>query len=191
MKITYTSIKFSLNTTLFLIQILFYSFEMHLWDTSLTHSPLFFIFIASKRQAEAIFDSLCLMNSYSISDISRMYLPIVRVSMEALAHCQKKPNTSCIQCTFPCTLANEFSVNSYITIHEILKILVSCLVYQYYHIRTQNIKFICTSTYFYNNTFVDIKENDNIKSLILEGRRFKQYEHIVEFYFAVKLLCLF
>ena len=90
-KIAYTSIKFSLKYHLIFNPNLFYSFEMHLWDTSLTHSPLFFIFIASKRQADAIFDSRCLMNSYSISDISRMYLPIVRVSMEALAHYQKTP----------------------------------------------------------------------------------------------------
>lgn len=62
------------------------------WHSSytqqLTHSPAFFIFIASRRHAEAIFDSLYLINSYSIKDISRIYLAIVSVSMDALAHCQ-------------------------------------------------------------------------------------------------------
>lgn len=58
------------------------------YTQQLTHSPAFFIFIASRRHAEAIFDSLYLINSYSIKDISRIYLAIVSVSIDALAHCQ-------------------------------------------------------------------------------------------------------
>lgn len=79
------------------------------WHSSntqqLTHSPAFFIFIASRRHAEAIFDSLYLINSYSIKDISRIYLAIVSVSMDALAHYQK---------VFKLSLKNQTFISLYV-----------------------------------------------------------------------------
>ena len=54
----------------------------------LTQSPAFFMRSANHRLAAAISDSRLCTKSYSINDISSIYLARVRVSMLALPHCK-------------------------------------------------------------------------------------------------------